>query len=1421
MPGRLLALCEAIPSPRAWLSTRGCPSKFILALVVITAIALRLFGINWDDGHLFHADERAILMHVDSLSVPELSEISQLFDPHRSTLNPKWFPYGSFPLYLLKAAQLSASPFGGLDLRQLAIVGRCISALTDSSTVLLVFFLAKRVSNRRTGILAAGFTALAVLHIQLSHFYTVDTLLTFFVVLSIIACLKAAENSGYKNSIFAGCAIGLALATKASAAPLLLPLAVAHVLGRGPDWRNTWRKQILYLSAALTATILVTFVAQPYAFLDWHTYWSDLRAQMEMVNRIQDYPFTRQYIGTVPFMYQIRQLVLFGLGLPLGVFAFSGLFFAVWIAIRTRSKNHIIVLSWTIPYLLIISSFEVKFLRYLLPATPLLIVFGSEVLTTLLDWTKTNRRALTSYARILILAVCLSTALYAVAYARMGTQTHTAIRASEWFENQDLDGPVTILRENWDDSVPIRGGHEIRELKLYDPDSRQKTLSLANDLSTSDYITIYSNRLYTSISRLPNRYPDTSRYYRLLFGNKLGYELVHFESSYPSLPGIAFVNDTLSAGSLPTPDPIARYRPAFISLNLGYSDDSFNVFDHPLVMIFQNTGHLPKEDLHKILTATEPPLEFTGATMSPKHWAIQTNGATWRKIVDSEGWTSRHPFVAWLLMLYTIWFATTPIALIVFRSLSDRGYLLARPLGLLLAAYIPWILASLNIAPFTRQSVLIGLILLGVSSVWICAHFGKEILTFFRQKWRLLVLSECLFVAAFLFFGLIRMANPDLWHPWYGGEKPMDLAYLNGVVRSTIMPPIDPWFAGGAINYYYFGHFIVACLIKLVGIAPTTAFNLAIPLFFAMTIGAAFSLGFNLTAGARDILQGQTTLKIPRWGSVGAGLAAVLFVGILANLDGAIQLLSNLWARLVDVGVPQPFDYWRASRMMPPDPPGYEITEFPFFTFLFGDLHAHLMAIPLTLLVIGLGIQTMILGFNKRSLLSRVPSVCVLGFSVGALWVTNTWDFPVYLLLSTTFVVMGEYYLHRYVSLDFLLRAIGMTLLIVGSALIFWLPFHTGIETTSYSLRLAPAQTTLPQFLKIYGLFMFISISFLSIAFRIGQTKGIRTVWQSLTNPIALVSIVVLLSMILTLVLQKSPTAAILIIILTFSLYLVYQWLPKQRHPNPNSIPFSLIALALWSASLLITIFVELFAVDDGMERMNTVFKFYLQAWVMLGLSSAYFLWHLLYVQRVVPRFTKLWLTWISILVCLVIAAGSYAFPAINARIEQRFVRTEWTLDGTAYMRDAVYNDEHGAIRLHDDLEAIQWIQRNIDGAPILLEGVTPAYRWGSRISAYTGLPTVIGWEWHETLRKCGLNPCPTVQKRVRAVNEIYSTTDSSKAMELLERYRVTYVYVGKLEELYYPEEGLKKLDHMANRKALSVAYRNDAVTLYKVSTRP
>ena len=302
--------------------------------------------------------------------------------------------------------------------------------------------------------------------------------------------------------------------------------------------------------------------------------------------------------------------------------------------------------------------------------------------------------------------------------------------------------------------------------------------------------------------------------------------------------------------------------------------------------------------------------------------------------------------------------------------------------------------------------------------------------------------AELLFLTAFLAFVGIRAANPDLWHPFLGGEKPMEFAYFNAVIRSTTLPPYDPWFSGGYLNYYYWGYFVPAGLVRLTGIIPSVAFNLAVPLFFALTVTGAYSLVYNLAEGVRrsrviasSAENSPADLSGPRrWRArlvspVGAGLVAALFIAVIGNLDGLVQLLQGGWSVIFQGDQFPGFDFWRSSRMLdvqerfdhgplvfwlPDTVPGvsdvsFHITEFPFFTFLFGDLHAHMMVIPFTLLVIGLGLN-LVVGLKDNGKLWIVAAAAALALALGSLWVINSWDYPAYLILVTALLALAVHF---------------------------------------------------------------------------------------------------------------------------------------------------------------------------------------------------------------------------------------------------------------------------------------------------------------------------------------------------------------------------------------------------------------------------
>ncbi len=212
-----------------WPKLQSWANMAALPLLLVLALAMRLYGIDWDGGFLFHPDERAILMNTNDLAWPSITNLGVLFNVDESPLNPRWFPYGTFPLYVLKFVDALISPFNDLGLVGLSRVGRTLSALADVATIYVVYLLARKLFDRRVGLLAATFTTLAVIHIQLSHFFAVDTFQTLFALTSVYFMVRVALEGRLRYSLLAGGFVALALATKVSSMPLLAPLVMAHV----------------------------------------------------------------------------------------------------------------------------------------------------------------------------------------------------------------------------------------------------------------------------------------------------------------------------------------------------------------------------------------------------------------------------------------------------------------------------------------------------------------------------------------------------------------------------------------------------------------------------------------------------------------------------------------------------------------------------------------------------------------------------------------------------------------------------------------------------------------------------------------------------------------------------------------------------------------------------------------------------------------------------------------------------------------------------------------------------------------------------------------------------------------------------------------------------------------------------------------
>jgi hypothetical protein len=600
---------------RRWLAAHHEP--VLLALILAAGAALRFYGLDWDGGHWLHPDERQIYFVTLSLGWPH--SLAEALSPD-SPLNPRFFAYGSLPLYLLKTVAVLLAPLSSVirDPDNLHLIGRPLAALFDLGTVYLTYRLARIVlsparsqGGQRGGApFAAAFASVAVLSIQLAHFYTADTLLTFFVMLTLVLAAGVARGAGPGHQIALGAALGLALATKISAIPLLLVVLVAHgnrqtadskqettrdpskVSGHTPPTSGLMR-HASRVALTLAAAVVVLFLAQPYAFLDWQTFLADTIRESQIAWGALDVPYTRQYTGTLPYVYTIWQTALWGLGLPLGVVAWTGLGAILVRWLRRGAWTDTLLLAWAGPYLALVGLFHARYLRYMLPLVPVLCIVAAQFLSPRVHSLSSIPRHRVSGIGYWILVV--GTLVYSVAFASIYAAPHSWISASKWIYRNVTAGS-TLAVEDWDTALPLPldvdgqarriSDYEVRALALYkEPDDADKWATLAKDLSDSDYVIIASRRLYGSILRLPDRYPLTSRYYEELFAGNLGFSVVGEFTRGPT-----WLNPRLP----PLPDAAsALFRP----------DESFVVYDHPRTLVFRNVEHLPAEELLRRLSA--------------------------------------------------------------------------------------------------------------------------------------------------------------------------------------------------------------------------------------------------------------------------------------------------------------------------------------------------------------------------------------------------------------------------------------------------------------------------------------------------------------------------------------------------------------------------------------------------------------------------------------------------------------------------------------------------------------------------------------------------------------------------------------------------------------------------------------------------
>jgi YYY domain-containing protein len=774
--------------------------------------------------------------------------------------------------------------------------------------------------------------------------------------------------------------------------------------------------------------------------------------------------------------------------------------------------------------------------------------------------------------------------------------------------------------------------------------------------------------------------------------------------------------------------------------------------------------------------------------------AVQEAHGTWARMFSETGLVERFPIALWVLALAVVGLIGLPYVWLAAASLPDRGFALARPIGLLLVTWLVWWAASLRLLPFTRGTIACAAAVVGVGAAAIASAHRRELVAWARTRWRLLAAEEALFWTLFAAFALIRWSNPDLWHPTLGGEKPMDLAYLNAVVKSTHFPPFDPWFAGGQMNYYYLGFVLVGVLVKATSIVPTVAYNLAVPTL-AACLGAAT---FTATLALVDRPRRHGRLL----SSTLVALLGALLATVLGNL-GELRVLRQSLQR----SVPIEWWYWNPSRVIhhPPTEPGV-ITEFPSFTYLYADLHAHAMALPFTATALALSFAILL----DRRELGRGSAVLLFGLLalvLGALWPLNTWDFPTYVLVALVALNLAGLRRAGSASLRALLGPALQGLLLVALAYVAFLPFHRAYDGVFDGVaRWHGSRTPLNDYLTIHGLFLYLIGSALVLDFwtsrdangvvrtvrlslrswdRIGRFRQLRRLLVERRRAFLLGSRATAAGLLAAGLLALAGLAVPALVVALGTVTALA--LVRRRGSRDDSSHLRQMALVLVFVGLALTLAVEfLVARNIDVGRTNTVFKLYLQVWILWSVAGA------VAVASVYERLSRLTraarVAWRLGFIALLGAAALYPLLATRAKVDDRFDSSVGrTLDGTAFMERAVFTDHDVAMRLAYDREAIRWLQAKVVGSPVVGEmNTSPTlYGWGNRFAMFTGNPAIVGWDYHQ--RQQRPKQSEQVTQRIKDVQTAYGTTKPDVAYDIFRRYGVEYFVVGQLERAYLP----------------------------------
>ena len=812
-------------------------------------------------------------------------------------------------------------------------------------------------------------------------------------------------------------------------------------------------------------------------------------------------------------------------------------------------------------------------------------------------------------------------------------------------------------------------------------------------------------------------------------------------------------------------------------------------------------------------------------------------------------------YLSWWATLLVFGIGAFPITAWLFSYFRGKGYGFAKAAGILAVSFVLWTLCYLHVTRFTRVWIMVFLIVLfGIS--WGIPRTRKAALAALSTKtdiWQI-TFEECLFVLALLAWCFLKGIRPEI----NGEEKFMDFAFLNSLVRTDVLPSVDPWMAGSSINYYYYGQYIYALLTKFTGIGTGIAYNLSMCTAFALAFTMSFSLGSLFFDGA--IKKG---LRAPTSFHIAAGLLSAFTVTIFGNSHAFFydensigNALLPVFSKIgIAVGRTKDFFYPDSTRFIGHNPDSqvwdagktvllrngdYTIHEFPCYSYLLGDLHAHVVGLMIVMLIIAVlfalfvnaphpkGDEMLILTFpagdgpihlRKRIIYELKnllqPEIVTAAILLGIATMCNYWDFLIYFIVGCMTLLIYNIRTSRHFG-----SLAGMPFFLTEAAMIL----ICYLKYSKFAFTLVVAQlivfliclagtSLLPSAITRTGLgmsFLFTAASICSLPFNskfvmiansLAKTVDHSSVYQFLI--LWGVHLIFAVLLIIVALISRKDSQAVL------SLPKDADYIPENAAArflskmNPADIFMSGLAVV----SFILLAAPEIFYVRDiyggSYKRANTMFKFTFEAFVLLSLIMAYTFFRFLCIRRKKQSHFAAVLAGSLILTLLLCIPMRYPFVAIAQRTGDITLENYVGLDGTTALETR--NSPQltgGAGDLASYAAAIDWLNTNVSGTPFICEAYGNSYTDNCVVSAYTGLPTIIGWQTHEWLwRFQGVvntqgelvsDPskpdiwADILTPRQTDVRSIYNGTNATVIRSLLEKYDVTYLIVGDLERTQY-----------------------------------